>query len=87
MALEFEDVLAGEGLGAGKEECQALIQGLPRAIPEPCQAGLAGFGYPPEDGLGDPACASSRDPHHTHAAKSGRRGDGGDGVGRHGLGL
>jgi hypothetical protein len=87
MALKFEDVLSGEGMGAGKEEGQALIQGRARLIPEPSQGGLTRLGYAAEDGFGDQAYPGSRDPNHADAAKSGRRGDGGDGFGRHGSGL
>ena len=87
MALEFKDVLSGEGMGGGEEEGQALIQYLACPIPKPCQGCHARYGHVAENSLGDQAHPGSGNPNHAYTAESGRRGNGGNGVGRHGSGL
>lgn len=87
MPLELEYVLSGEGVGSGKEEGQALIQCLALLIPEPGQSGVTWFRDAPKDCLGNQAYFVSRYPNNADATKSGRGGDGGDGVCHHGLGF
>jgi len=81
MALEFEDVFAGEGVWRGEEEGDSRVDGDPEGVPEIPVYGAPGSGYTPEDLLGDVSGFWSGDANNANAAAPGRGGGRSDGGG------
>ena len=82
VALQLEDVLAGEGLRRRKVEGNTAVDHLAGGIDEIAQGRVTGSRQRPDHLPCDVRYAGTRQPHDTEAAGSPRRGDGADGVSR-----
>jgi hypothetical protein len=61
MALQFQHVFAGKGIGPWEVECDALIDLLTVAVMEGAVVGIAGFGDVPQNALGNSGGLASGD--------------------------
>lgn len=80
MGMEFQYVLAGEGMGCRKEQGKAGIEGLPVGIPEVPERCDTRLGAKADYRLCDGPGGRPGDPDDTHATPTCRRGPGNDGV-------
>ncbi len=87
MALKLHHRFAGEGVGGGKIEGNAHIQGLTLSIAKGTVEGLARGGQLAQDGLGQGGGLGARHPHDAHPPNARGGGDRGNGIWgcRHGL--
>jgi hypothetical protein len=76
VALQFEDIFAGEGIGIGKVEQQATINGAAVGCLEIGQRGVTRFGCFAGQGKGNGQQIAARDPDDANTATTGGRGDG-----------
>jgi hypothetical protein len=74
MALQFEYVLAGEGMGPGEEEGDALIQGLCLVVEEIAIPGMTRRQGAARNGPGNVGHTLARDADDTNTAATGRCG-------------
>jgi hypothetical protein len=80
MALQFEYIFTGEGMGGGKEQRNALIKDGTVASAEREVVGAAWRRTVAEHGERYPGSGRSGDADDADAATPGGRGNGGDGV-------
>ena len=77
VALELQHVFAGEGVGSGEVERDAVVDNLALRIAEVLVGGVAGRRDGADYALRDRRDPRSRDPHHADPARHLSGGDGG----------
>ena len=82
VALEFQHILAGEGVRRRKVEQDALVDGFPRGVLEACQAGPARFWPLVAERFSQRKEIEPGQSHHADATAPGRGGNSGDGGAR-----
>ena len=81
MGLQLQHVFAGERVGRGKVQRQALVYGVAARIWKRQVGGMPGLQRLTQPRLRKACEVLAADPHHTDGAAPGRTGDGDDGVG------
>src|SRR5690554_8011530 len=80
MALKFQYILSGKGVGGGEKQGQAFVQLLSPVIPEGAVVGITGFGNKSQQGLGNVRRFGAGYPHNPHPAPPRGGGNRGNGV-------
>ena len=80
MTLQFQDVLAGEGVGRGEKQSNALIERLTRIVQKGAKARRAGGGQQTDHRFGDGTASGAADTNYAYPPTARGSGDGGDGV-------
>ena len=84
VALQFQYILAGKGVRAGKIQCDTPVDYLAllvNGVGKSAEVGTTGFRIYPQNSVGDFNDPGSGNPHNANAAFSWRRGYRSDSVG------